>query len=307
MLKLLPSFAKVNLSLAITGRRPDGFHDLTSLAACIALADTLEAVEAPMNSEDSLTSDAEWLDCGPQNLVLKAAATYRAANPVPAPPVAFKLTKRIPAGAGLGGGSSNAATTLRLLNQMSRQPLPESELPGLAAQLGSDVPLFLHTSAHRQSDGSPAGRLIVMRGRGEVVELLDTRLNKRLRHYQVALFKPSFPIATPWAYQQLAVSAPASYLPQDKAEELLSRFIHGQISLPDFLFNSFEACVSKKYLALPALLSQLRDAGYPAMLSGSGSACFALTTCQTNVEQLREMITEAWGAEAWLGIHPLML
>ena len=142
--------AKLNLSLAITGRRADGFHELVSLVAPIALADTLTLdVGRPL----SLTCDDAALPVDGTNLVLKAAAAYARRRPA-APTGHFHLTKRVPHGAGLGGGSADAAAALRLLDRASGDPLGPAALEALAAEVGSDCPFFVR------------GQAAVMRGRG---------------------------------------------------------------------------------------------------------------------------------------------
>lgn len=306
MLTVSPSYAKINLSLAITGKRSDGFHNLVSLVACIGLCDSLEVNYSPLEV-DTLVSDADWLDCGPDNLVLKATQVYRQANAHSPAALAFELSKQIPAGAGLGGGSSNAAATLRIMNELAPQPLSDESLTQIAATLGSDVPLFLHCRPHLTSSSSVRGQLVVMRGRGEELESLPTKSSQFLSDYRVAVFKPAFSIPTPLAYKQLADAAPGSYLSADTAEIALHRFTQGEISIDDLLFNSFEAYLGKKYIALPTLLLTLRQEGFSCLLSGSGSACFALIKPETDLDKLKQMVIDAWGEAAYLGQYRLML
>ena len=149
--------AKLNLSLAITGRRADGFHELVSLVTPIALADTLTL--EPGRSL-GLTCDDASLPVDGTNLVLKAAAAYAKRRPS-APTGHFHLTKKVPHGAGLGGGSSDAAAALRLLDQASGNPLGLEVLESLAAEVGSDCPFFVR------------GQAAIMRGRGERLEILS--------------------------------------------------------------------------------------------------------------------------------------
>ena len=151
--------AKLNLSLAITGRRADGFHELVSLVVPIGLADTLTLdVSRPLG----LTCDDASLPVDGSNLVLKAAAAYGKRRPS-APTGHFHLTKKIPHGAGLGGGSSDAAAALRLLDQASGDPLGLEVLEALAAEVGSDCPFFVRSQA------------VIMRGRGERLEICPSR------------------------------------------------------------------------------------------------------------------------------------
>jgi 4-diphosphocytidyl-2-C-methyl-D-erythritol kinase len=155
--------AKINLFLAVTGRRADGYHDLVSVVAPLDFGDLLIAETGERKPEAGRQFDLECNDpevpVDGNNLILKAAKAFVVATGW-MEPVAFRLDKRIPVGAGLGGGSSNATATLLALNQLSGANLGRAELAGLAAGIGSDCPLFL--------EGGP----VIMRGRGERIESL---------------------------------------------------------------------------------------------------------------------------------------
>ena len=128
--------AKLNLSLAITGRRADGFHELISLVASLELADTLEFTPG---GAWRLTCDDASLPVDGTNLVLKAAEAYRRHRTEVASGH-FHLSKKVPSGAGLGGGSSDAAAALRILDRTVAQPLGPTALEVIAAEIGSDCP-----------------------------------------------------------------------------------------------------------------------------------------------------------------------
>ena len=196
--------AKINLFLAVTGRRSDGFHDLVSVVAPLDFGDTLRVEPA---ARFSIVCENSEVPGDETNLVLKAARAFAMATKWGGA-ATFFLEKRIPMGAGLGGGSSDAVAALRALNQLAgpQYALPPEALAATAVQLGSDCPLFLH--------GVP----VVMRGRGERVTPLPESVARRLQGRRVLLFKPGFGIATPWAYGQLAAAAPGSYLPSSDAE-----------------------------------------------------------------------------------------
>lgn len=281
--------AKINLFLAVTGRRGDGFHDLVSVVAPLDLGDTLEAEPA---AATSLTCSDPSLAVDGSNLVCRAAEAFARAAGRRGVHVAaaFRLEKRLPVGAGLGGGSSDAVAALRALQQLSGGLLPAEELAALAAELGSDCPLFL-------ADGP-----VVMRGRGERLETWPAAERARLTGRRVLVFKPGFGVATPWAYGRLAAMAPASYLPAPEAERRLAAWrADPSAPLEDLLFNSFEVPVFAKHLALPALLGPLRERfGLRPLLSGSGSACFALLRGSDPVEEITAVIREAWGPSAFV-------
>ncbi len=278
--------AKLNLFLAVTGRRADGFHDLVSLVAPVDFGDELE-VSARENGF-ALECDDPAVPGDEHNLVLKAARAFALAAGWRGG-AHFKLGKRIPVGAGLGGGSSNAVAALRGLNRLAGQPLGEAELAGLAAGLGSDCALFL------------AGAPVIMRGRGEQIERLTGADRARLTGRRVLIFKPAFGIATPWAYARLA-GAPENYLPAAAAEARLAAWCErAEAPLEELLYNNLESAVFEKYLALPVLLAELRERfGLAPRMSGSGSACFALLPDGAPVPSIVAVIREAWGEGAFV-------
>ncbi|MEO7599194.1 MAG: 4-(cytidine 5'-diphospho)-2-C-methyl-D-erythritol kinase [Opitutus sp.] len=277
--------AKINLFLAITGRRPDGFHELVSLVAPLAWGDTLEVQSA---EDFSLVCTDPGLPVDNSNLVFKAAHAFRAATGSRVG-ARFTLIKRIPTGAGLGGGSSNAALALRALNQLAGDPLNPGALRDVAASVGSDCALFLE------------GRPLVMRGRGERIEPLPDIVAKRLSGQPILVFKPAFAISTPWAYRQLAADAPNSYVVREDAESCLAAWATGATNLDQILFNNLEGPAFRKFPALPVLLERLtREFHVPARMSGSGSACFALLKPDSPVEALTTAIRDAWGESAFV-------
>ena len=275
--------AKLNLSLAITGRRADGFHELISLVAPIALADTLTLdVGRPLG----LTCDDASLPVDGSNLVLKAAAAYVKRRPS-APTGHFHLTKKVPHGAGLGGGSSDAAAALRLLDQASGDPIGLEVLETLAAEVGSDCPFFVR------------GQAAVMRGRGERLEVLPLAARAALAGRKVVLVKPPFGVPTPEAYALLAKAG--KHRPAAQAEAELAAWIAQPAADPSVLGNDLAAPVFAKYLALPVGLESFRRAtGVNWQMTGSGSACFAFVSDGFDHARLRADVRRAWGPGAWV-------
>jgi 4-diphosphocytidyl-2-C-methyl-D-erythritol kinase len=279
--------AKINLFLAITGRRSDGYHDLVSVVTPLDFGDHLMA-EAGTRPPDagkqfSLGCDHPEVPVDDSNLILKAAEAFAVATGW-AEPVAFQLEKCIPVGAGLGGGSSNATAALLALNQLSGANLGRAELAALAAGVGSDCPLFLED------------RPVIMRGRGERIELLPEAAAGRLRGRRVLVFKPSLGVSTAWAYERMAAGAPQSYLPAGEAERRIAAWIEGNADADELLFNNLEPVVFRKFLALPTLLDRLgHQFGLAPRMSGSGSACFALLPSGAPVSVMVAVIREAWG------------
>ncbi len=302
--------AKINLSLAVTGRRADGFHNLVSVVAPLAWGDTLwiergerktesgeqtadggaGQPEAATGGDDiTLECDEAGVPRDDTNLIVKAARLFREATGGSGP-VHFRLEKRIPLGAGLGGGSSDATAALRGLDLLAGHPLAPAALAELATRVGSDCALFL--------PGAP----VVMRGRGERVETLPAAAAARLRGRRVLVFKPDFGIGTPWAYQRLAAEAPAGYVPAVEAEARLAAWLADPAAPAEQLLgNNLERPAFAKFIALPALLAELRHRfALAPQLSGSGSACFAFLPDHAPVPEIAATIRAAWGEKAFV-------
>lgn len=263
--------AKINLTLTVKGRRDDGFHEIESLVCPISLFDTLE-IEARDEGGLEFTCDDATLPAGDTNLVVRAARLFCASCGIE-PRLKIALTKRIPHGAGLGGGSSDAAATLYGLNRIFATELSLTALSAMAAELGSDVPLFLHHSA------------AIIRGRGELVEPVAFSPTLPL-----LLVKPGFGVPTPWAYSRWkdAIEVPGvSYAPQP--------FAWGT------LHNDLERPVFEKYLFLAVLkrwlLQQPEVAG--ALMSGSGATVFAILKSAGLAEPLGGKLLAEFGPELW--------
>lgn len=283
--------AKVNLFLAITGRRADGYHDLVSVVAPVEFGDTLR-VEAQVGGGGAARFELECDDAAvpvdETNLVWKAARAFVAVTGWTGG-AKFFLEKRIPMGAGLGGGSSDAVAALWALNGLAGGLLSLERLVEVAATLGSDCPLFL------------ARAPVVMRGRGERVERLATEVAARLHGRRVLLFKPGFGISTPWAFGRMAAT-PTSYLPATQAETRLAAWMNTPgAKAEELLSNNMADVVGAKFIALPTLLALLRARfGVAAQMSGSGSACFALLADDAPVAAMTAAIYEAWGETAFV-------
>lgn len=289
--------AKLNLFLAVTGQRADGYHDLVSVVAPLDFGDELSAEESRIQNAESrrftLECDDPAVPVDGTNLVLKAAQAFVVATGWKSG-ANFKLTKRIPLGAGLGGGSSNAVATLRALNRLSGGAMSETKLAEIAGALGSDCPLFLHRAP------------VIMRGRGERIEPLPATGGARVRGRRVLLFKPSFGISTAWAYGRMAGETssfakasedrPPVYMPAAEAERRLAVWLGGNAPVEELLANNLEGVAFGKYLALPVLLTKLqREFGLAARMSGSGSACFAVLPDDFAAAPLIAAIRAAWG------------
>jgi len=275
--------AKLNLSLAVTGKREDGFHELLSLVASIELADRLEFKKA---LKWALICDDSTIPTDSSNLVLKAAEVYQAHRPDTLVGE-FNLRKLIPSGAGLGGGSSDAAATLRLLDRANPSPLGEEILLKLAAKVGSDCPYFIKSTT------------AIMSGRGEVLENVSDAVAKSLKGRRVIIVKPPFGVATQDAYALLAKNK--AYVSASVAKQKLQDWLRYPSSDPSFLGNTLEPVVFNKYLALPIALDEVaRETGINFRMTGSGSACFALCPAKFDSQAIRLILKRSWGEGVWI-------
>ena len=207
---------KVNLMLAITGVRDDGFHNLISLVTPTHFGDELSA-EISTESTDRLFCSDENVPTDSSNLVLKAAELFRRSSNADVH-FNFWLEKKVPMGAGLGGGSSNGAAALLAVNELCSNPLDRSALEKIASQMGSDCPLFLSNSP------------VVMRGRGEKVFPLFGQAKEYVGMLRLMLFKPAFSINTGWAYSQMRAN-PSDYIDPDEAVSLAARVLTEHLNL----------------------------------------------------------------------------
>ena len=236
--------AKINWALRITGKRPDGFHDLETVFQEISLADSLTFEPA---AATSLSCDDPRIPADESNLVL------RAARAIDAPPVKITLQKRIPAEGGLGGGSSDAAATLRTLNEMFHLEM-DDRLPDIAMALGSDVPFFL------------AGGCAYATGRGEELRPLEAA-----RGAPILLVIPDERVSTAEAFRSLHhFSVAAGY---EAFEEAAADFL----AAPELLINDFEEPIFARLPRLREIRDRLIEAGAAkAAMSGSGSTMFGV-------------------------------
>ena len=264
--------AKINLWLRILGRREDGFHEIETRMCRVGVCDEV-IVEKRTDTEVHLTCSDASIPCDESNLAIRAVRAFeqrtgdqRGYN--------IHLEKQIPYGAGLGGGSSDAAAVLEALNTLNSAPLSLTELCEAAASLGSDIPFFLHK---KTCDAT---------GRGEQVVSVDFPWRLPL-----VLIKPPFGIPTPWAYQRWAVS-----------HELKGIRYAAQPCEWGAMMNDLERPVFEKYTMLPALKSWLLEQPETraALMSGSGSTMYAITHDATTAAALAKKAQALCGETTWV-------
>lgn len=243
---------KINLGLNILRKRPDGYHDLESVFYPVPLCDILEITEN--SKETELINTGLGVECDMEkNLCYKAYSLLK--NDFDLPPVRIHLHKIIPFGAGLGGGSSDAAYTIKLLNDFFALNLSISQMKNYAAQVGSDCAFFI--------ESKPA----LATSRGEILKSLSFSLAQ----YRILLIKPQIHISTAEAYSGITPK-----IPEIKIEEIIQTPIN---EWKLHLKNDFEKHLFEKHAELGWIKEELYKAGaIYASMSGSGSTVFGLFT-----------------------------
>jgi len=243
--------AKINIGLNIVNRRQDGFHDIETIFYPVELFDSLEFNVNNFSADNLELFGIEIPQDGKKNLVLKALDILRQDYKIPF--LDIKLTKNIPLGAGLGGGSSDAAFFLKALNENFKLGISEELLKQKAAVLGSDCAFFL--------DNFPSLAL----GRGEVL----TPLKKIDSKFSIVIIKPKFEISTAFAYSKVK--------PQKPLTDLKSDFLKPVQEWKTLIKNDFEEFLFPFYPELKKLKQKLYASGAVyASLTGSGSALFGI-------------------------------
>lgn len=266
--------AKINLWLRILGKRDDGFHEVQTRLCQLTLGDTVEVEHLGTGTNIALSCSDPTVPLDESNLAMKALRAFESHTGKQSS-WRIHLEKKIPAGAGLGGGSSNAATVLRACNELTGSPLSKQQLIELGTHIGSDVPCFLLDTP--AADGA---------GRGELVT--PAEFNWKL---PIVLIKPPFPIPTPWAYKRWAAS-----------KELPGILYAPQLCEWGTMVNDLERPVFEKFLLLPTLKMWLLEQGEvrAALMSGSGSTIFAITDNASQAAGLVEKARSWCGETSWV-------
>jgi 4-diphosphocytidyl-2-C-methyl-D-erythritol kinase len=248
--------AKINLGLHIHKKRDDGFHELETLFQMVAWFDEVELEETQGNVE--LFCDTPGIPNDETNLVVKAARLLQNHFPGKCGGVKIKLKKNIPSGAGLGGGSGNAAGVLLALNLLWNLKIPRGDLISMASELGSDVPFFLM---------SPCAIGV---GKGEILQPVESPIS-----FYILMIYPGFPISTPWVYGNLKLKLTKSENNISILKNFIMRSEFAQLGAA--LYNDLEPVVFKRYPEILRIKNELLNSGAEgALLSGSGSTVFGI-------------------------------
>jgi 4-diphosphocytidyl-2-C-methyl-D-erythritol kinase len=264
--------AKINLSLKIFGLRDDGFHEIETTIAPITLCDEIEITKSDNSKEIEFQCDDPSVPTGDDNLVVRAAKAFFKRTKLKRC-VSIKLKKKIPHGAGLGGGSSDAASILLALNELFETKLPREALAKMAEVIGSDVSFFIFQSA------------ALCKGRGELVSPIKLR-----KPLSLLLLKPAFAVSTAWAYARWRGAAEIPNVAYGAQEFAGLTFV-----------NDLERPVFEKFIFLAQLkmwLLKQPEVG-AALMSGSGSTIFLALRASADADLLAKRARTELDPELW--------
>lgn len=252
-----PAYAKVNLTLDVLSKRPDGYHDLQSVMQTLSLQDDITIVLDTGNPWVLTCSDPE-IPCDERNLAWKAAKLFLDATGHTPNGLSIHIEKRIPSQAGLGGGSSDAAAVLRALNRYYGSPMTLEAMADLSAAIGSDIPFCVLCGT------------AMAEGRGELLRKLPD-----MPMCDFVLCKPDFPVSTPALYKKLD-ETPILRRPDNAAMERAIR--EGSVeAIAKGLGNVFDPVVSADHPEIDRIKEiSYRCGAIGVQMSGSGSAVFAI-------------------------------
>jgi 4-diphosphocytidyl-2-C-methyl-D-erythritol kinase len=270
----LESSAKVNLRLEILKKREDGYHEVRTILQKISLHDTL-LFSLKMGRGISIRTSHPHLPTGKNNLVYRAAQSVLERSDYKGG-VLIEIKKKIPLGAGLGGGSSNAAMTLKALNQLLRLDLSKKELMEMGAGIGADVPFFFLEGA---AIGSGIGERLV---------------KIRLPVLWYVLIYPNFEVSTRWAYQNFVLTKRQFHIN-------LHKFTNAPHDISRGLRNDLEEVVSKEYPEIGVMKKMLCSAGAEgALMSGSGPTVFGIFSEERGASEAHKKVRRMVKSKGWI-------
>ncbi len=271
--------AKINLTLDILGKRPDGFHEVAMVMQTIGLHDTLVMEKTERDIE--LSINVPWLKADEKNLAWRAAELIRQEYGLEGG-VRIELTKRIPVAAGLAGGSADAAAVLKGMNDLYGLQLDEEKLCELGARLGSDIPFCI------------MGGTMLATGRGEVL----TRLSDMPETW-VVLAKPRISVSTAWAYQNYDEQGADCHPDNEAIKQAIDR--GNRKAVAGLLCNVLESVTIKKYDVIAEYKQMMLDKGAMAsMMSGSGPTVFGLAKNREQAESIADVLRQETNADVFV-------
>lgn len=266
----LKSYAKVNLFLEVLGKRSDGYHEIESLIQEISLCDNILLEDRLRGITILCPNKKVNIPSNHNNLAYKAANLLMAKFSIKKG-ISITIDKKIPVGSGLGGGSSNAASVLKGLNQLWDIGLKNAQLQELGAEIGSDVPFFIN------------GKTALVKGRGVKIHTCFT-----MPKIWLVLAIPNVSVSTKWAYgrldRELTKNINSAKLPRLKKLQVKD--------IMNSLFNRLEGVVFKEYPLIKVIKEKMIDCGASgALMSGTGSAVFGIASSKDNAYKIAKKIS----------------
>lgn len=264
---IIKAYAKINLGLDVVRKRADGYHDVKMIMQTIDVFDTLDIKLGIENGENTISLGGlgkisvvcgdENVPCGETNLVCKSAKAFLEYTGKKAD-ISVKIEKNIPVGAGLAGGSTDAAAVLRALNVLLKTDLSDTELMKIAKNIGADVPFCV------------VGNTYLAEGIGEILTPVKSNIK-----FDILLVKPPFSVSTPSVYKSLVLDENTTHPDIDKIKNALE---DGNVSvIYENLGNTLEDVTLKMYGEVGKIKENLKNLGASAVLmSGSGPSVFAI-------------------------------
>ena len=246
--------AKVNVRLEVTGKRPDGYHDIFSIMVPVELYDNLDI---SLNDSGRINLKSTGFDVpeDPSNLIYRAAESFYSKSGIKNKGIDIRLEKNIPVAAGLGGGSSDAASTLTALNELHAFPLKIEALQGLAVKLGADVSFFLNAVPS------------IATGIGEVLEPIPN-----WPELWYLIVTPWIEISTAWVYRNFKMK-----LTSNEYDYIRKILKNDDVNISRILKNDLERVTSASFPVIEELKTKIMGAGAEgAMMSGSGPSVFGI-------------------------------
>lgn len=284
--------AKINLSLNVLGRRADGYHDILTVMQKIDLADEIDLSLSPHDGI-RIHCDDPAVPTDSRNLMYRAAERLLTTADIP-PGVEISLKKRIPVAAGLGGGSSDAATVMKLLNEATGLHLGENRLVELGAGIGSDVPFFISTSV-----------AAIATGRGEKIEPISIT-----RPYVYLLVCPPLEVSTAWAYESFDGMAHPQAGGKTGSQEMKSGLENGTF-WSRHARNDLESATAARHPEILEIKNQLlRNGALYSAMSGSGPSVFGVFNEPSECQKAFSVLRSTRARPSWIirgasdRIHP---
>ena len=268
--------AKLNIRLKVTGRRPDGYHDLVSVMVPVGLYDRLE-LRVTSERHVVISCQGFFAPSNEENLACRAATAFFSKTGINAG-LSVSLTKNIPVAAGLGGGSSDAACVLKALNRHYSHPLTQKELAGVALGLGADIPFFLME------------RPCIARGIGEILEPIEN-----WPQLWYVIITPAIEVSTAWVYERIN-AGPASgglELTNEVYQYIIDYLKEEPLVIGPMLENDLEQVTAGRFPVIERIKESLAEVGADgALMSGSGPSVFGVFRSQRAAERAKTALAD---------------